>query len=142
VIGEAASARPTDLAIRGVESDVVRSRSSATSSRTRWTSCIGAVPLGVARHALDELVRLAGTKVRFGQRRPLAVAEAEAALDAVQFAHRAAGTAAIGTDSVLTRCLTDTLVATRHVVFSPFTHCEAARRHLGVTSAPGQPGQA
>ncbi|WP_051580670.1 acyl-CoA dehydrogenase family protein [Pseudonocardia acaciae] len=144
---------------------------------------LGAVPLGIARRALDELVKLAGTRVRFGQPRPLAadpgfqdrftsvlarlgaarsyladraaevwrtavagevtpmaqagaalaVGEAaEAALDAVQFAHREAGTAAIRADGVLTRCLTDTMVATRHVAFSQFFRRDAGRRHLGV----------
>ncbi|HEY3611099.1 MAG TPA: acyl-CoA dehydrogenase family protein [Pseudonocardiaceae bacterium] len=33
---------------------------------------LAAVPLGIARHALDELITVAGAKVSFGQREPLA----------------------------------------------------------------------
>lgn len=147
---------------------------------------LGAVPLGIARRALDELARLARDKVRFGQPEPLAhdpafqdgftqvltrlgaarsyltqqagevwrtaVAgqvtpaaqagatmalgeAADAALDAVHFAHRAAGTSAIRADSPLTRCLVDTMVATRHVAFSQFFRRDAGRQHLGLASA-------
>jgi len=41
-----------------------------------------------------------------------------AALAAVQFAHQAAGTTSIRSQSTLARCLNDVLVATRHVAFS------------------------
>jgi alkylation response protein AidB-like acyl-CoA dehydrogenase len=41
----------------------------------------------------------------------------EAALAAVHFAHRAAGTSSIGSQHILTRCLNDATVATRHAMF-------------------------
>src|SRR5882757_6793634 len=144
---------------------------------------LGAVPLGIATRALDELLELARSKVRFGQAEPLlhdqrfqdgftsarvrlAAARgyllkqasevwrtategavtpaaqagatlalglvAEAAMDAVRFAHEAAGTASIRNDNVLSRCLNDTTVATRHVAFSPFARQNAGRLLLGM----------
>jgi len=144
---------------------------------------LGAVPLGIATRALDELLDLARSKVRFGQAKPLlhdqrfqdgftsarvrlAAARgylldqasevwrtategavtpaaqagatlalglvAEAAMDAVRFAHEAAGTASIRNDNVLSRCLNDTTVATRHVAFSPFARQNAGRLLLGM----------
>jgi alkylation response protein AidB-like acyl-CoA dehydrogenase len=149
---------------------------------------LGAVPLGIATRALDELLELARSRVRFGQAEPLLhdqrfqdgftsarvrltaarghlleqatevwrtasegsvtpVAQAgatlaiglvaEAAMDAVRFAHEAAGTASIRNDSVLSRCLNDATVATRHVAFSPFARQNAGRLLLGIP--PEQP---
>jgi indole-3-acetate monooxygenase len=149
---------------------------------------LGAVPVGIARRALDELLELAATKTRFGQSTPLlrdqrfqdgfsavrvqlaaartylaertgeiwreAVAgavspatqasatlsiglAADAALAAARFAHEAAGTSSIRTDSALSRCLDDITVATRHVAFSPFARGNAARVLLGLP--PDQP---
>jgi alkylation response protein AidB-like acyl-CoA dehydrogenase len=155
---------------------------------------LGAVPLGIATRALDELLELARSKVRFGQAEPLlhdqrfqdgftsarvrlAAARgylleqasevwrtategavtpaaqaratlaiglvAEAAMDAVRFAHEAAGTASIRNDSALSRCLNDATVATRHVAFSPFARQNAGRLLLGIrTGASGaDPGR-
>lgn len=65
----------------------------------------------------------------------LAVAEAsEAALAAAQFAHRAAGTSSIGSGHVLTRCLHDAMVATRHAVFHN-TLRQSGRTLLGLPPA-------
>jgi len=55
-----------------------------------------------------------------------------AALAAVQFAHQAAGTTSIRSQSTLARCLNDVLVATRHVAFS-----EASRQNVGKTFLQG-----
>jgi len=144
---------------------------------------LGAVPIGIAQRALDELLELAATRVRFGQATPVlqdqrfqdgfssaqvqlgaargylferageiwreategAVSPAtqasatlamglaaDAALAAARFAHEAAGTASLRTDSVLSRCLNDITVATRHVAFSPFARGNAARVLLGL----------
>lgn len=57
---------------------------------------------------------------------------ADAALAAARFAHEAAGTESIRTDSVLARCLNDVTVATRHVAFSPSATESAARVLLGL----------
>lgn len=63
----------------------------------------------------------------------LAVAVAgEAAEAAVRFAHRAAGTAALGAGHVLTRCLLDTTVVLRHIVFGSMMRQNAARAFLDV----------
>jgi alkylation response protein AidB-like acyl-CoA dehydrogenase len=144
---------------------------------------LGVVPVGIAQRALDEVLELAATKVRFGRSTPLlhdhrfqdgfsavqvqlAAARshlfeqagevwrgamegavtpaaqagatlamglaADAALAAARFAHEAAGTASIRTGSVLSRCLNDVTVATRHVAFSPFARGNAARVLLGL----------
>ena len=144
---------------------------------------IAAVPLGVARHAMAELVTVAGGKTPFGQSAPLiedpafqgryaavlgrlraargylidradvvwqqardtgaatedaradlvlAVGEAgAAALAAAQFAHQAVGTTSIRTDSTLTRCLNDVVVATRHIAFSQTAGQIAGRVCMG-----------
>jgi len=66
----------------------------------------------------------------------LAVGEAgQAALAAARFAHEAVGTTSIRTDSMLTRCLNDVVVATRHVSFSPTAGQVAGRVALGLPPA-------
>lgn len=61
-------------------------------------------------------------------------AVAEASLAAVEFAHRAVGTAAIRDGHVLTRCLLDTMAATRHVMFHQ-AHRQSGRALLGLPAA-------
>jgi alkylation response protein AidB-like acyl-CoA dehydrogenase len=144
---------------------------------------VAAVPLGIARRALDELAHLATTKIPFGQRQPLvhdqafqsrfatvlarlnsarnylldqahqlwlaaeqdavtqtaqagsllAVGEAaEAAVEAVRFAHEAAGTTAIRSSNTIARCHNDVLATTRHIAFNPSTRQVAGRVFLGL----------
>jgi alkylation response protein AidB-like acyl-CoA dehydrogenase len=146
-------------------------------------SLAATVPLGIARHALDELARVAATKTPTGQQQTLindpsfqgrlatatgrlraargfvldaadvvwqqanegavtmdaranlmlAMGESgEAALAAAQFAHQAVGTTSIRTDSMLTRCMNDVFVVTRHVGFSESTRQVAGRISLGL----------
>ncbi|WP_232667754.1 acyl-CoA dehydrogenase family protein [Pseudonocardia sp. TRM90224] len=63
---------------------------------------------------------------------------ADTAVEVVQFAHKAAGTTAIRGDTVLTRCLHDAMVATRHVAFGQPMRARAAQPLLsGRASLPG-----
>ena len=77
---------------------------------------------------------LAGTVTPAAQAgNALAVGEVvEAALEAVQFAHRAGGTATIRNSNVLARCLNDVMVASRHAGFRPTGRRNAARVVLGL----------
>jgi hypothetical protein len=58
----------------------------------------------------------------------------EAAVHAVDVAHRFAGSTAVADDHPLARCHRDILTARQHVVFSGERFAEYARERLGVAA--------